>query len=147
MRRAPLGLLLVAVACLPESFSPDVGEPLAQFCDVADSDPSTTVSWSGGIVPLLKNKCFFCHSPEGRSPIGIEVGRLDLSTYTSLRAGGAVSGDDIVVPGDPCASVLVEKIEEYPSFGARMPLNGPPFLSDQEIQLIRDWIAEGARED
>jgi hypothetical protein len=147
MRRAPVALLVVAVGCLPDPFSPDVGEPLAQFCEIADSDPDTTVSWSADLVPLLRAECFFCHSPEGRSPIGIEVGRLDLSTYAGLRAGGAISGGDIVHPGDPCSSVLVEKLEEYPSFGARMPLNGPPFLSDAEIQLIRDWIAEGARED
>ena len=146
MRRALLPLL-AAVACLPDSFSPDVGEPLVQLCEQGDSDPGTTVSWSADILPLFDDQCFFCHSPEGRAPIGIEVGRLDLSTYTTLRAGGAISGDDIVHPGDPCSSVLVEKIEEYPSFGARMPLNGPPFLTDQEIQLIRDWIAEGARED
>jgi hypothetical protein len=56
-----------------------------------------------------------------------------------------ISGERIVVPGNPCRSLIVEKVREYPSFGGRMPLNGPPFLTDEEIQLISDWIAEGAR--
>ena len=26
-----------------------------------------------------------------------------------------------------------------------MPMDGPPFLTDGEIRLIQDWIAQGAR--
>jgi len=25
-----------------------------------------------------------------------------------------------------------------------MPRNGPPYLSDPQVQMIRDWIAAGA---
>jgi hypothetical protein len=28
----------------------------------------------------------------------------------------------------------------------RMPLDGPPFLDKEELQLIEDWIAQGARD-
>jgi hypothetical protein len=38
----------------------------------------------------------------------------------------------------------VQKISAAPPFGARMPLDGPPFLSASQIQVISDWIAEGA---
>jgi len=26
-----------------------------------------------------------------------------------------------------------------------MPFNGPPYFTAEEIQLVRDWIAEGAQ--
>ena len=74
------------------------------------------------------------------------MGGLDLTSYATLREGGVVSETDIVVPGRPCDSVLVQKISGSPPFGARMPLGGPPYLSEDEQQLVRDWIAEGARD-
>jgi hypothetical protein len=142
MRRLAAACALLA-AC--GAFEPDVGLQLAAQCSDGDSDGDTPVTWVADIQPLLDDECYFCHTPEGRNPIGVEVGGLDLSTYDTLRAGGVISRDRILVPGSPCRSVLVEKVREYPSFGGRMPLNGPPFLTDDEIQLIADWIAEGAR--
>ncbi len=49
-----------------------------------------------------------------------------------------------VQPGDPDNSYLVQKIEGTASVGGRMPLDGPPFLSNAQIQSIRAWIAAGA---
>ncbi|MCG8555991.1 MAG: hypothetical protein MJD61_12000 [Proteobacteria bacterium] len=71
---------------------------------------------------------------------------LDLSTFSTLMAGGTGAAIPIVAPGKPCESLLVQKVGESPPFGTRMPRTGPPFLSDSEIQLIKDWIAEGALE-
>jgi hypothetical protein len=143
MTRVLLAMLCVT-AC--STFEPNVGEQLEAQCSDADSDGAKRVSYASDLRPILEARCFFCHSPQGKNPIGVEVGGLDLSRYESMRAGGVVSGTRIIVPGSPCSSLLVEKIEEYPSFGGRMPLSGPPFLSDEEIQLFADWIAEGARE-
>jgi len=127
-------------------FTPEVGAPLGDQCNDADSAPGVTVSFHRDIEPLFDEYCLSCHSPDGRSPIGLQVGGLNLSTYARVRAGGAVRGEREVVPGRPCASGLVQKVSLFPPFGARMPLNGPPFLEDDEIQLLHDWIAEGALE-
>jgi hypothetical protein len=133
-----------------EPFEPDVGPPLAGACDGADSDPDTDVSFARDLRPLLERPrgeagCG-CHSPGGGRPIGIELGGLDLGSVAALRRGGHRSGTGIVVPGDPCASALMHKISATPEWGSRMPLDGPPYLSAAEIQLIHDWIAEGARD-
>lgn len=137
--------VLGAAGCI-DAFEPEVGPPLAARCDDADSDPAVDVSYTREVAPELDEYCGGCHTPEGRSPTGIQVGGLNISTYASLRAGGAVRGTDNVIPGQPCASGLIQKILPYPPFGARMPLNGPPFLEAHDIQLFHDWIAEGARE-
>lgn len=48
---------------------------------------------------------------------------------------------DLVEPGDPDNSYLVRKVEGNGT-GSRMPLGGA--LSASQIQLLRDWIADGA---
>lgn len=144
MRRALITTLLLLSAC-PAAFDPQVGNQLAEQCHDVDSDEGHAVTYAADIRPIFEDRCFRCHTPGGRTPIGLEVGGLDLSTYATLRAGGVVSGERIVVSGSPCRSLLVEKVREYPSFGGRMPLSGPPWLSDAQIKLISDWIVEGAR--
>jgi hypothetical protein len=67
-----------------------------------------------------------------------------MSSFGVLMQGGENSGRNIVVPGDPCSSTLLQKLSASPAIGARMPLSGPPFFSSEEEQLVHDWIAEGA---
>jgi len=51
-----------------------------------------------------------------------------------------------VLPGDPDNSYLIVKLvpSDPRRKDARMPRDGPPYLTDAEIQFIRDWIASGA---
>ncbi len=51
-----------------------------------------------------------------------------------------------VNPGNPDQSYLVQKIEGTAVVGGRMPLGGPP-LSNDLIQMIRQWVANGAQDD
>ena len=49
-----------------------------------------------------------------------------------------------VVPGDPDESFLIQKLEGTQMFGDRMPANGPPYLPLATIDVIREWIQNGA---
>ena len=51
-----------------------------------------------------------------------------------------------VRPGDPGRSYLVKKLRGSASIGGRMPLGGP-FLSDEEIAGVVEWIQNGAADD
>jgi mono/diheme cytochrome c family protein len=137
----------LALAGCFAKLEPDVG-PLAHApCSNADSDPAHEVSYADDLLPLFKEyHCASCHTPGGKTPIGIVVGGLDLTSYNSLRAGGARSMAGIVVAGDACSSVLLQKLEAGPPFGARMPLDGPEYLEDEDLELFADWIIEGARD-
>jgi hypothetical protein len=88
--------------------------------------------------------CKRCHYSDQPSHIGLDLGGLDLRTLGSLRQGGGTSGTRIVVPGRPDESAIVQKLKGTYPFGTRMPKSGPPFWSEQEIQLVVDWIAQGA---
>lgn len=143
-----IGFALLATGCLGV-LAPDVGPPSgttdATACSNADSNPAMTVSFSvhlkNGV--FQRGGCATCHTGDG---LGLQQSGLDLSSYATLRAGGGRSGAAIVVDGMPCASILAQKIGTAPPFGRRMPYNGPPYLSDADILLVRDWIAEGAHD-
>jgi len=154
--RARLGRAAIALAaglaggCL-DLLEPDVGEPLRPACADVDSDPDTDVSFREdlevGLFSRSDLECVECHSSGGKHPLGLRVSGLSLDSYTALRRGGDESGEAIVVPGRPCESILLQKVGEAPPFGARMPLQGPPFLTPDDRQVISDWIAEGADDD
>jgi len=50
-----------------------------------------------------------------------------------------------VVPGNAAASELVRRIrgQSLP----RMPFDGPPYLNEEETQLIEKWINQGGRDE
>ncbi|MDD9947862.1 MAG: hypothetical protein OXU20_42880 [Myxococcales bacterium] len=143
-----LALVLCGPACVLD-LEPDVGDVRAGLCRPEDSDPDADVSFSEDILPLFERMggpgCG-CHLQSARRPIGIQFSGLDLTDYSTMLQGGDQSRGDLVVPGDPCASVLVQKISSAPPFGARMPSSGPPYLSPEERTMIGDWIAEGAHD-
>jgi len=142
--RAGFWLLLAVLAGCIDYLDPQTGSASALRCLDEDGDRNTPVSFAVDIQPIFDMRCRFCHYPTGGSPIGIQTSRLDLSTYQTLRAGG--NGGIEFTAGMPCTSLLFEKLGPGPPFGSRMPLNGPPFLDDRQLQLVHDWIAEGALE-
>jgi hypothetical protein len=66
----------------------------------------------------------------------------NLINITSLQKPGVPR----VVPGNPDASYLAQKIGGTVGItGRRMPFNGPPYLTDGQIQIVRAWIEQGAQ--
>jgi hypothetical protein len=129
--------LLPAIDAAPDPDS-DIGPTGNPRC--SDGDPTVTVSFSEAVLPLLSRSPGACTGCHGASA----TAGLTVLTYEGLRRGGQISGSEVIVPGDPCGSGLLQKLGPAPPFGARMPYNGPPFYSAQDLDLIRDWIAEGA---
>ena len=89
-------------------------------------------SFSTDIAPILTSQCAIaeCHVVDGPHDI-------DLRTYDTLMQGGDEGA--IVIVGDARESEIVEEIAE-----GKMPPEGPP-LDAAQIQLIIDWINEGAK--
>lgn len=85
------------------------------------------------IAPILKDRCVVCHG--GASPA---VG-LRLDSFDGVRAGG--SKGPVAKSGDAAGSELVRRLKGEST--PRMPMTGPPFLSDAEIALFERWIAAG----
>lgn len=92
------------------------------------------------VAPIFGRHCIECHSANSKYDAPPEGLRLD-GLERTLRGGERV----VVIPGNPEASELLRRIVGLSN--PRMPFDGPPWLSDDEIDLIRDWIAGGALND
>ena len=91
------------------------------------------------VAPLLASRCAKCHAEKGLMGPAPEGYRL-----TSYEATLSAADRVRVVPGKPDASELVRRIRGQAL--PQMPFDGPPHLSDDEVRLIEDWVAQGARD-
>lgn len=143
MRRVPLGTLLV-VAVLVGCEDASLG--------TTDPPPEGPPTLSGDVQPILTNNCAFngCHGgnqlePPAK-PMSLDPGETRANTVNVASA--QLPSMDRIEPGDPDASYLVHKIQgtqaQVGGSGSRMPEALPP-LSQGQIDIIREWIADGAR--
>lgn len=93
-----------------------------------------------------RNACISCHTNIGRTPAG-GLNLLHDAAYDQLVnvASTQVPSLKRVNPGSPDASYIVHKIEGRSGIvGTRMPRNGPPYMTDGQILILRRWIELGA---
>ncbi|HEX9794534.1 MAG TPA: PSD1 and planctomycete cytochrome C domain-containing protein [Planctomycetota bacterium] len=88
------------------------------------------------IRPLLEEHCIACHGARRQK------GGLRLDGYAAVMAGARKGVDPVVVPGDPGASVFMQRLLTA-DVSERMPLDEDP-LAPAEIAKLRAWIAAGA---
>ncbi len=105
------------------------------------------ISFSERIQPIFTANCTVCHRPGGIAHLqGIELALLEGESHAGLVNQRSVQDPDltIVVPGDSGSSLLFLKVSSNsPPVGERMPFGGPR-LAQSDIDLIRDWIDQGA---
>ena len=87
------------------------------------------------IKPILQARCVLCHSGP-QPPLG-----LSLDSLEHLLKGS--QDGPIVRSGSPSSSKLMNRLKGVSQ--PRMPMTGPPFLSEEEIALFERWIAGGLK--
>jgi WD40 repeat protein/mono/diheme cytochrome c family protein len=100
------------------------------FClTVSVAGYAADVSYYRDIRPVIQRQCQGCHQP------GIKSSNLDLTSFEGLQAGGKRG---------PATGTLVKYLtgETKP----QMPL-GQPALPPEQIELFRQWIAAGIKDD
>jgi hypothetical protein len=97
------------------------------------------VGFSADVRPILDKYCLECHVPGGP---GFDASGFDMSSYESLMKGGRYGA--FVVPGDPLSSNLIILVEGRAHPSIRMP-HGREQLDKQEIETLKAWVQEGAR--
>jgi hypothetical protein len=105
---------------------------------------NTPISFSADVQPIFSRSCAKsgCHAGAGvQQGLSLESGK----SYTLLVGVASMEDPSLkrVDPGRSDLSYLIDKLEGT-GLGDRMPLGGPPFLPDAEVQLIKDWIDQGA---
>lgn len=117
--------------------------PLLSFAGMVLLTPAEAVDYKEEIRPILNKKCFKCHTgPKAKGSL-----RMDTPDDFAKRIGG---DEPVIVPGDPTRSLLAVKAGMPASNGEAMP---PPPARDRgaepmtaaELNLVRQWISEGAK--
>ena len=67
-----------------------------------------------------------------------------MDNYTLLRTSGKTKG--MIIPGDGSMSYLVKKLLPNPPKGAQMPIFSKKKLSDEDVDLFKRWIDQGAKD-
>lgn len=90
---------------------------------------------------IINKSCAFsgCHVSGSVSP------NLADNSYTNIVSKKSSTGMDYIKPNDPNNSYLLLKILGSSGInGSRMPLNSSP-LSQEKINVITEWINNGAK--
>jgi WD40 repeat protein len=97
------------------------------------------VSYYRDIRPIFVQNCQGCHQPAKAS------GGYAMTSYDALLKKG--DNDEAgIVPGKPGASLLVTQITSQDGKPPAMPRGKDP-LPEPQINLIKSWIAQGAKDD
>lgn len=98
------------------------------------------VDFSRQILPILSNKCFQCHGPDRQA----RKARLRLDdeevAKSKLRRGRIA-----IVPGNPEESHLIKRIFTTDQDDLMPPRELGKPLTEHEKQLLKIWIAQGAK--
>ena len=119
--QAPLPTDTAIVATIAPSTIPPTSDTSVQ---------AVTVSFSADVLPILQSRCFNCHGGNET-----EEG-LDLSSFASIMVGS--DNGLVITPGDAVNSLLAEQVVSQ-----EMPKRGPK-LTPPQVQIIVDWINQGA---
>lgn len=121
--------------------------------DDAPPPPPPTLPAPVGLQPTLASiqaNIFTptCAKSGCHTGIGAQAG-LNLDSGASLASLVNVASSQSmllirVIPADPDGSLLIQKLEPTPPIGGRMPADGPPYLQQATIDVIRLWIQNGA---
>ncbi|GAB5562211.1 MAG: PSD1 and planctomycete cytochrome C domain-containing protein [Synoicihabitans sp.] len=89
------------------------------------------------ILPIFTQNCSACHGGVKKS------GGLSFVFEEEAKTMGQ-SGNVAIVPGDPAASYLIEKITSTDPEIRMPPPDHGPALEDRQIALLSRWIEQGA---
>jgi len=87
--------------------------------------------------------CIVCHAGAA-APLGLKLDNDNSFAFLVGIASSEEPGLQRVNPGDPDNSYLIQKLEGTATVGGQMPL-GRSALPQTTIDLVRQWIAEGAQ--
>jgi mono/diheme cytochrome c family protein len=147
---ALLGLVFVLAACAsapaatsaptdaPQTASaPATEAPLAPVlptetiaAPTAEMAAAGGVSFKNDVLPIFERSCVRCHGGSRR-----EDG-LDLRTYASLMSGSEKGA--VILPGNANDSELIIQV-----ITGEMPRRAPK-LPNEQIQILVDWVNQGA---
>src|SRR5262245_53733189 len=100
--------------------------------------PAGKVDFNRDIRPILSDNCFTCHGP-AKSTRKADL-RFDVEESAKEDRGGYQA----IAPGKPMESHLVQRIISTDKAKVMPPPGSNKKLTPRQIDMLRQWIAEGA---
>jgi len=100
----------------------------------SSGESAEPIDFNRQILPILSSHCYSCHGPDAQA----RQAELRLDLLEPAVAAGAIA------PGDVAASQLVDRIDSQDPDLVMPPPDFHKPLTDQQRQLLREWIASGA---
>lgn len=98
---------------------------------------TAAVEFTRDVQPILNKNCIACHG-------GVkEAGGVSF-IFRDQVLGKGESGKPVVVPGNPDASEMIARITTDDLDDLMPQPDHGPRLNDQDVETLRQWIAEGA---
>ncbi len=119
----------------PEPFRSWFGPPPKPATPTPTHTPGAS-AFTSQVQPILEKYCSACHGPEKSK------GDLRVDSLEAILKGGENGAS--VLPGDPDRSPLLSRCLLPPDHDDRMPPEGKPQPTPDELALLRRWIQAGA---
>ena len=98
------------------------------------------LSFREDVYPILEQNCLACHiPPDGK---GYLKTHLNLQSYETLMKGTYYG--PVILPGDSLHSILNMLVEGRAEASMRMPHEREDPLTEDEIEVLRLWVDQGA---
>ncbi len=117
---------LTALSLLPLAMVACSGEP--------------AVSFSQDVKPIIDKNCIECHQAGGEGEV---ASGFDMASYDGLIKGARFG--PMIIKGDAEGSNMVVLMEGRADPSISMPHGQQESISKADIQTIRLWIEQGAR--
>jgi hypothetical protein len=106
------------------------------------------VSFNKDVLPILSDKCYFCHGPDAHDI----KGKLQLHTFENAtqerhyktKSGKERQRDPAIIPGNIGDSLVWERIMTDDEDEIMPPVETHKPLSKKEKSIIKAWIEQGA---
>ena len=111
---------------------------LAVLTAACSSEPE--ISFTQDVRPILDTNCLSCHQAGGS---GFEASGFSMASYDELMKG--TEGGPMIIPGDVEGSNLLVLMEGRADPSISMPHGSLDSVPGADIAVIRNWIAQGAK--
>ena len=106
--------------------------------DKAEMVVSDLVVYTEIVHPIIEEKCVSCHGPKKVK------GGLKMDSIANMLEGG--DAEDCLVKGDVKASYMITSMELPLDDEYRMPPEGKPQITADELKVLKWWVEIGAPE-
>jgi hypothetical protein len=110
--------------------------------EATDFSPDGQISYNYQIRPILSDKCLTCHGPDARNrKVNLRLDKEEIA-FKALKDN---PDKHVLVAGHPTQSELYLRISATDTSMIMPPQNSGLALTEDEKELIRLWIKQGAK--